>query len=60
VAERFTGFWENWDSETPPQIRTTIGPVDTDELIARIAERLHELPAGQIVRIDLISWGPDD
>jgi hypothetical protein len=60
VAERYTGFWEDWDSETPPSVRTTIGAVDTDELIERIRERLHELPPGRIVRIDLISWGDDE
>lgn len=54
MAERFTGFMESSDGEL---MLTTVGPVEVDELIERLRVRLHELPLGINVRIDLISWG---
>jgi hypothetical protein len=60
VSERFTGFWE--DSGTPerePRVMMTEGPIDVDDLLERLRDRLHALEPGVNVRIDLISWdGP--
>ncbi len=55
MAERFTGFWEDWDSETVANVRTTVGPVDTVDLIARIAERDRRLYAVEALCRDAIS-----
>lgn len=54
---QFTGFWEAQGPEFEAEVRTTLGPVALDDVMGRLYNRLHELPAGVNVRIDLISWG---
>ena len=50
---RFTGFMETSDGEL---MLTTIGPVELDDLIERIRQKIGELPPGVNIRVDLISW----
>lgn len=53
---KFTGFLELTGPETE-QVLTTIGPVELDELLARVKTRIEEAPPGTSARVDLIAEG---
>lgn len=57
----FTGFWETRYTvdDRPPELATTVGPIDVDVLLDRLRKRLDDVPAGTWVRIDLIAWDDD-
>lgn len=55
MATHFTGFWD-----TGAEVATTIGPVPLDALLGRLRARLAAMPAGENVRVDLISYEDAD
>jgi hypothetical protein len=57
---RVTGFWESEGPNTPPEVRTTIGPVAIDDLLERLRGRLETLEPGSRVRVDLIVGWNDE
>jgi hypothetical protein len=56
---KLTGFYEVRAPGEPTMVLTTLGPVDVDELVGRLADRLRELPAGAVARVDVIAWGDE-
>jgi hypothetical protein len=54
---RVTGFWESRTPEGDPEVLTTIKPIEVEDLLERLRERLSDASPGTLVRVDLIVWG---
>jgi hypothetical protein len=54
---RFTGFWETNGGDA--EVRTTVKPLEADELLERLRARLADVEPGTHIRIDLIAWDDD-
>lgn len=54
----FTAFWEANGPDGEEEMRfTALQPLPTDELLDRLRDRMNYVPAGTIIRVDMVAVG---